>query len=174
MQEEARLAFRYPLPRLQGASLRTVRTAPFLAQREAEAMTAPSDLIERLRAATMGFDWRDLTDEASIPAVPLLREAADHIASLEAERDDARRQRDDLGRAWDSADARAKEAEAENARLVKALQAAVRAAKLALFVIRKQGVMPNSSWDSGFNSDLATAEAALEAARALSGKGDGE
>jgi hypothetical protein len=42
-----------------------------------------------------------------------------------------------------------------------ALKAAIRAAKLALFVIRKQGVMPNSSWESGFNSDLATAEAAL-------------
>jgi hypothetical protein len=44
-----------------------------------------------------------------------------------------------------------------------ALKAAIRAAKLALFVIRKQGVMPNSSWESGFNSDLATAEAALAA-----------
>jgi hypothetical protein len=41
------------------------------------------------------------------------------------------------------------------------LEAAVRAAKLALFVIRKQGVMPNSSWESGLNGDLKTAEDAL-------------
>jgi hypothetical protein len=43
------------------------------------------------------------------------------------------------------------------------LEAAIRAAKLALFVIRKQGVMPNSSWESGFESDLKTAEATLAA-----------
>jgi FAD/FMN-containing dehydrogenase len=41
------------------------------------------------------------------------------------------------------------------------LEAAIRAAKLALFVIRKQGVMPNSSWESGFNSDVKIAETAL-------------
>jgi len=43
------------------------------------------------------------------------------------------------------------------------LEAAIRAAKLALFVIRKQGVMPNSSWESGFDADLKAAEAALAA-----------
>lgn len=43
----------------------------------------------------------------------------------------------------------------------KGLEAAIRAAKLALFVIKKQGVMPNSSWETGFESDLKTAEAAL-------------
>jgi len=41
------------------------------------------------------------------------------------------------------------------------LEAAIRAAKLALFVIRKQNVMPNGSWEDGFNRDLETAEAAL-------------
>lgn len=45
----------------------------------------------------------------------------------------------------------------------KGLEAAIRAAKLALFVINKQGVMPNSSWESGFNSDLKVAEDALAA-----------
>jgi hypothetical protein len=45
----------------------------------------------------------------------------------------------------------------------KGLEAAIRAAKLALFVIRKQGVMPNSSWSTGFDSDLKTAEDALAA-----------
>lgn len=40
------------------------------------------------------------------------------------------------------------------------LTAAIRAAKLALFVIRKQGVMPNSSWEAGFEKDMATANAA--------------
>lgn len=41
-----------------------------------------TDLEKRLRAATMGFDWMDLPDDAAIPAVPLLREAADEIARL--------------------------------------------------------------------------------------------
>jgi hypothetical protein len=43
------------------------------------------------------------------------------------------------------------------------LEAAIRAAKLALFVIRKRDVMPNSSWEAGFNSDLKTAEDAMAA-----------
>jgi len=49
----------------------------------------------------------------------------------------------------------------EREEMREALRAAIRAAKLALFVIRKQGVMPNTSWETGFNSDLAKAEAAL-------------
>ena len=49
----------------------------------------------------------------------------------------------------------------------KGLEAAIRAAKLALFVIRKQGIMPNSSWESGFESDLKTAEEALAELRKL-------
>jgi len=47
-------------------------------------MKDAAELIARLRAATMGFDWSDLPDDAAIPAVPLLREAADHIETLEA------------------------------------------------------------------------------------------
>lgn len=43
------------------------------------------------------------------------------------------------------------------------LEAAIRAAKLALFVISKQGVMPNSGWEAGFNSDLKIAEDAMAA-----------
>lgn len=43
------------------------------------------------------------------------------------------------------------------------LEAAIRAAKLALFVIRKQGIMPNHSWESGFERDLKTAEDAMAA-----------
>ena len=45
------------------------------------------------------------------------------------------------------------------------LEAAIRAAKLALFVIRKQGIMPNSSWQAGFEKDLKTAEDAMAALR---------
>lgn len=52
------------------------------------------------------------------------------------------------------------EADAEIEKLRGGLDAAIRAANLALFVIRKQGVMPNSSWQSGFEKDLATAIAA--------------
>lgn len=48
-----------------------------------------------------------------------------------------------------------------NKRLREGLKAAIRAAKLGLFVINKQGVMPNSSWEGGFKDDVATAEAAL-------------
>jgi len=41
------------------------------------------------------------------------------------------------------------------------LSAAVRAANLALFVIRKHGVMPNDSWKTGFEGDMEIARAAL-------------
>ncbi|MER8827185.1 hypothetical protein NKH73_13945 [Mesorhizobium sp. M0938] len=41
-----------------------------------------TELIERLRAATMRTDWNNLPDDACIPAVPILREAADHISAL--------------------------------------------------------------------------------------------
>jgi hypothetical protein len=44
-----------------------------------------AELIERLRAATMRTDWNNIPDDACIPAIPLLREAADHIEALEAE-----------------------------------------------------------------------------------------
>lgn len=44
---------------------------------------------------------------------------------------------------------------------VEALMAAIRAMKLACFIIEKHGVMPNDSWKSGFDKDLETAEAAL-------------
>lgn len=40
------------------------------------------DIVERLRAGTMDFAWADLPDNAEIPAVPLLREAADEIERL--------------------------------------------------------------------------------------------
>jgi hypothetical protein len=43
------------------------------------------------------------------------------------------------------------------------LVTAIRALKFALFVIRKQGAMPNSSWETGLESDLKTAQAALAA-----------
>ena len=49
--------------------------------------------------------------------------------------------------------------------LVDALEASVRAANLALFVIRKQGVMPNSSWQGGFERDMKVAETALAKAK---------
>jgi hypothetical protein len=42
--------------------------------------------------------------------------------------------------------------------VVGALKAAIRAANLALFVIRKQGVMPNESWADGFKKDMEKAE----------------
>lgn len=47
--------------------------------------------------------------------------------------------------------------------MTEGLRAAIRAAKLAIFVINKHVAMPNDSWASGFKNDLATAEAALAA-----------
>lgn len=41
------------------------------------------------------------------------------------------------------------------------LEAAIRAAKLAIFTINKQGVMPNDSWKDGFEKDLRVAEDAM-------------
>jgi hypothetical protein len=64
-----------------------------------------------------------------------------------------------------------REAADEIERLRDGLNAAIRAANLALFVIRKQGVMPNSSWESGFNSDLAKATAALTTEQKVSNDG---
>lgn len=55
------------------------------------------------------------------------------------------------------------EAADEIARLRDGLKAAIRAAKLAIFTINKQGVMPNDSWKSGFDADVKTAEDALAA-----------
>lgn len=65
-----------------------------------------ADLIERLRAATMGFDWSDLSGNAMIPAVPLLHEA---IAALSQEREARERAERDRG----AAIARARTAEAD-------------------------------------------------------------
>jgi hypothetical protein len=53
--------------------------------------------------------------------------------------------------------------DADIARLREAAQSALRAADLALFVIRKQGVMPNSSWQAGFERDTEAARQALGA-----------
>jgi len=50
-----------------------------------------TDLIERLRAATMGFDWSDLPDDALILAVPLLREAVTALSQEREERDEWQR-----------------------------------------------------------------------------------
>jgi hypothetical protein len=69
--------------------------------------------------------------------------------------------RDPYEAGWRHGEAAAKAAlAAEVERLRAGLDAAIRCSELALFVIRKQGVMPNSSWDNGFNSDLAKAKAA--------------
>jgi hypothetical protein len=50
-----------------------------------------SDLIERLRAATMGFDWSDISDDALLPAIPLLREAATALSQEREAREKAER-----------------------------------------------------------------------------------
>jgi hypothetical protein len=49
----------------------------------------------------------------------------------------------------------------ENARLQHAVKVADSALSNALFVIRKQGVMPNGSWENGFISDQKVIRAAL-------------
>jgi len=58
-------------------------------------------LIERMRAATMGFDWADLPDDACVPAVPLLREAAQALASSQEEIERLTRERDEALRLAD-------------------------------------------------------------------------
>jgi hypothetical protein len=50
----------------------------------------------------------------------------------------------------------------ETERLRAGLDAAIRAANLALFVIRKHGVMLNDSWRAGFEKDMATAKGAQD------------
>jgi len=61
---------------------------------------------------------------------------------------------------------------ASQAALVDGLNSAVRAANLALFVIRKQGVMPNDSWKSGFEKDMKVAEAALAQSQERTSEGE--
>lgn len=51
---------------------------------------------------------------------------------------------------------------ASHGRLQIALAAALRAAKLAVFALRKQDAMPNSSWERGLEDDIASAETAIE------------
>ena len=77
-------------------------------------------LIERMRTLSAMINMGEKIAWGEDTA--LMDEAADRIASLEAERDDARRQRDEIGRAWDEADARAKEAEARAASMEAALE----------------------------------------------------
>ena len=50
----------------------------------------------------------------------------------------------------------------ETAELQKAVGVADKALSNALFVIRKQGVMPNSSWENGFLSDQKVIKEALK------------
>lgn len=57
----------------------------------------------------------------------------------------------------------------ENERLREGLDAAIRAANLALFIIRKQGIMPNSSWQAGFERDMATAMVARDSEQSQQG-----
>ncbi|WP_099863775.1 hypothetical protein [Pararhizobium haloflavum] len=53
----------------------------------------------------------------------------------------------------------------------RALRASMRAAELAIFVVRKQGVMPNSSWSAGFKKDM---DAALAHQQKYGGKTDAD
>lgn len=52
-------------------------------------MSDIAELSKRARAATMGFDWADLPDDALIQAVPLLREIADALWRLQSRIDAA-------------------------------------------------------------------------------------
>jgi len=114
------------------------------------------DLVERLlriapietaivREIQAIRNWMDKSFDVPEPLVSeaelVMREAAARITALEAE---------------------VERLTADKAGLVDGLKVALRAADLALFVIRKQGVMPNDSWEEGFNSDTAAARAALE------------
>ena len=101
--------------------------------------------------------WKDRAEkaEATITA------QAERIAELEQENAELKT-RDDPAFTYPFV-LRARAAEAEVRTLREALTAGVRAANLALFVIRKQGVMPNSSWQAGFEKDMAIASAALRA-----------
>lgn len=51
---------------------------------------------------------------------------------------------------------------AKPASLRDGLKHAIRAAKLALFVVNKHCAMPNGSWKTGFDDDLRRAEVALQ------------
>lgn len=89
---------------------------------------APTDgdigaLVERLNVATMRTDWNNLPDDACIPAVPLLREAATALAAMSAKLADAeRKSKERLDRCWrlsnraETAEAKLADAELANTR----------------------------------------------------------
>lgn len=136
-------------------------------------MTAPAasdfqdDIIETATHVAGAFYGVPISEEVAFFAKYLMAErtrATDHIATLESEnaklreeRDDARRLRDEIGRAWDSADARAKAAEVDR----DALRAALRRSLVAMKLV---AALP------GVSDEYYFAPAIEYAARALSGK----
>lgn len=60
-----------------------------------------------------------------------------------------------------AAEVREAEARAQLATARRGGEVALRAARLGLFTIRKQNAMPNSSWEAGFEKDIAEAERSL-------------
>jgi hypothetical protein len=100
-------------------------------------MKDAAELIAELRAGVRTSHYGSFRLYEIEAAQTAMAEAADRIERLEAEnarltkeRDEARSQRDDLGRAWDQADARAIAAEARVATLSKALEPFARACSI--------------------------------------------
>jgi hypothetical protein len=122
------------------------------------------DLSQRLRATTEA-----MASQCSVPTSlwnehsNACLDAIDEIGRQSNRAWLAETERDALDAAHKDMAGRLARMGEENERLRAGLTAAIRAANLALFVINKQGVMPNSSWESGFKSDLATATAAMSA-----------
>jgi len=129
-----------------------------------------SDLVERCRryaAVINGIvvvpdDWQPGEDHREVREPrTTLNEAADEIECL---RSDRALQADKIREMSDERDHLLEQL----GKATSGLEAAIRAANLALFVIRKEGVMPNSSWETGFNGDMETARASRNAVLALS------
>lgn len=138
-----------------------------------ETHMTPLELTARFVAAEIGVNIYEISGRAALAPIivysqiqarigPLFEEMTIEIERLKEDCARTERNRDMWkGQCARQAEQLSKLHDAPAAIL--GLKAAVRAAELALFVIRKQGIMPNASWQTGFEKDLATAKAALAA-----------
>ena len=104
-----------------------------------------SAIAKRLREAA--DEERDSALQQDYWHETLLREAADEIDRLSGNE-----------ASWEQTRLAVAQLRNDNGALRASLDAAIRSAKLALFVIDKAGVMPNDSWQAGFDKDMAQAE----------------
>lgn len=121
-------------------------------------MSAPEELEAELRAKAKGTPWDETPDAVRINPDPLAGRAADTIAALRAERDEAAHDRNEADAAWREERRLRTAVEAREGKL----KAALVALEGAATTVRKFGAQTGSHWHN-LNSALIVARAALSA-----------